>query len=123
MSAPASCPDRARLEQLLDPQTPDNQQTELIGHLDGCEGCQHALEQMARGAAPWPAEIRDLARDQPPTQSAFWPALARLEQDLGSKPSTVEVVPPTEVSIDFLRPGEDPNSLGLLGHFEVAEVI
>jgi serine/threonine protein kinase len=113
-----------RLEQLLDPSAGDSQQRELIGHLDRCNCCQQALEEMARGNAHWPESIRNVERDRPASQSAFWPALAVLEKDLASPAETTqELQPVTEVPLDFLRPSERPDSLGRLGQFEITEVI
>jgi len=41
----ASCPDPARLKELIDGSLPDDQRATLILHLDGCESCQRVLEQ------------------------------------------------------------------------------
>ena len=44
------CPDPSRLRELLGDTLPENEQTKLIEHLDGCVDCQSQLEQAVDGS-------------------------------------------------------------------------
>jgi serine/threonine protein kinase len=118
-----SCPDQIRLRELLDRSLPDDEQAELIGHLDGCKSCQRSLEELAGDSSLTQAALH-VAEEQPPQNSAYWRALQQLGGDAAGQtrasphPTVVE-----EVSLDFLSPAEDPQYLGRLSHFEVVQVI
>jgi WD40 repeat protein/serine/threonine protein kinase len=130
MSCETPCPEPERLKQLLDSSLTDTDQARVVGHLDSCTGCQRSLEELAAGDSSWPEAVRHLDGDAPPATSAFWPALAQLE-DGGA--ATRAMPPPAPgqgldgsdnpLSLDFLQPAESPESLGRLGHFDILEVI
>jgi WD40 repeat protein len=125
MTLQASCPDGARLKGLLDGSLARDEQSALTEHLDSCECCQHTLETLAAGEAPWAAALRHVDQDRPASDSAFWPALRSLERQTDA----TQAQPPVDegddgtVTLDFLTPAEKPGYLGRLGHFDVAEVI
>ena len=50
MTAKHACPDPSRLRELLGDTLPENEQTKLIEHLDGCVDCQSRLEQAVDGS-------------------------------------------------------------------------
>jgi hypothetical protein len=85
------CLNPGELHRLIQDRTDDSEQ---IQHLDNCTGCQRALEALAGGgyAVPIPGEWT-----VPPTDSAFWPALQQVCDDLEDD------VRPTMTSIT-LRP-------------------
>jgi hypothetical protein len=132
MKPHSPCPDRLRLQGLLETSIPEAEQADLIGHLDSCTDCQHSLEQMAAGSS-WPGAARPADTPQPPSDSAYWVALRKVENqvldqtqitsapdeaDEGDEPDA-----PAPVSLDFLNPSDRPGSLGRLGDFEVEGVI
>jgi len=126
MASPTPCPDRDRLRKLLEPSSaPD--QSEIVGHLDDCEGCQHELEALATGEWSWAEQARGCGHAKPPDQSAFWPALRAVEGGaaVATPPpvTTAEPPAPEEVSLDFLSPADDPQFLGRLNHFKVESVV
>jgi serine/threonine protein kinase len=103
------CCDTNRLRLLLDDELPTPAQVELVGHLDECQECQQALEELAADK-PWWHELRRLhgleKRDQssaPPT--AEYGRTASEEQG--------------PLALDFLDPCDDPQHLGRLDRFEV----
>ena len=51
MTQHLSCPDPARLRELLDDTLPHGEQVELNRHLETCVSCQQALEGMAAAAS------------------------------------------------------------------------
>ena len=50
MTAKHACPDPSCLRELLGDTLPENEQTKLIEHLDGCVDCQSRLEQAVDGS-------------------------------------------------------------------------
>jgi serine/threonine protein kinase len=119
----ATCPDPGRLDELLHNRLPERQQAELVGHLDACMSCQLALEELATGGEPL-TPVGD-AEASPPSDSAFWPALREVENQVtGTQHHPHQSLPDSrELSLDFLSPSESPEYLGRLAHFEVVEVI
>jgi WD40 repeat protein len=127
MTHPTPCPDPSRLQGLLDSSLPEQEQAELVGHLDACSGCQHSLEDMATGGEPISSDaVRYLDRDRPAPQSAYWPAVNKLQNDLTTSPETPPespVVTDDELNLDFLAPSDDPQYMGRLSHFDIVGVI
>ncbi len=93
----------SRLRLLLEDRLPDNEQAELSAHLEGCESCRIALEEMA-AARSWWDEARRFA---------------------GGGPSATDAEPAgkDDVPLDLLDPPNGPGQLGRLGPYEVTEVI
>jgi hypothetical protein len=120
------CPDRLRLQGLLETSIPEAEQADLIGHLDSCTDCQHSLEEMAGGSS-WSGVVQPTDTPQPPSGSAYWAALKKVEKDvlartqITSGPEGTDTAAP--VALDFLNPSDRPGSLGRLGQFEVEAVI
>jgi serine/threonine protein kinase/Tol biopolymer transport system component len=120
------CPDADRLKGLLDSSLSQEEQSALVGHLDDCAGCQHSLEELAVGGEPVAEAVREAERGRPAADSAYWKALRDLQRDTDPDRTRAEAdAPPQddELSLHFLQPSEDPQYLGRLGHFEIAEVI
>jgi len=139
MALHASCPDRDRLRQLLDPGLSTAEQADLVGHLDSCECCQHSLEEIAAAGDPsWQHVCRHVAADRPAATSAYWPALQAVEEevilqgDIPVPPESGIVVQgdrlaPADsraaVALDFLAPADEEGYRGKLGQFNVVGVI
>src|SRR5262245_66024082 len=114
----ATCPSPEQLRGLLGDRLTDVEQTRLVEHLDRCEGCQRALDRMAQGDTPMPLDAV-----RPPTDSAFWPALAALRDDQSPNNVPTRIAPAASeeasavtsfsgVQLDFLSPAEKPGTLG-----------
>src|SRR3954449_1728885 len=118
MSTP--CPDKGRLQKLLDSRLAPSEQGDVVRHLDECVGCQQALEGLATGEWAWAEPARGCGGARPPDQSAFCPALLSVEAAVAvdAPAASPEPAPaPEEVSLDFLSPADDPAYLGRLNHF------
>jgi hypothetical protein len=126
MKQNVSCPDRDRLQGLIDTNLPEAEQAALIDHLDSCTGCQHSLEELAGGSS-WSEIVRQTDELRPSSGSAFWPALERIEKEMATRSQVTgalnEPVAVESVALDFLSPSDRPGSLGRLGNFEVEGVI
>src|SRR5690348_3501835 len=111
MSAQLPCPGPTRLRQLLDGAMPEPEQAQLVRHLDGCAGCQQALEGLAANAASWSEAARLLTPDG--------------VRDAGITAETPRAVGADgeTISLSFLGPPREAGHLGRLGHYEVLEVV
>src|SRR5262249_39220353 len=107
MTFQTCCPDRERLQSVLDGVIDD---AELTSHLDTCPDCQSALEEMARGDTPLPRPR--LA----PEPTADETALHRVIDEL--KDSSAESPADEDFALDFLTPSDRPGSLGKFGKYE-----
>jgi len=134
MSPHESCPEPARLKDLVDGSLADDERTALVAHLDACESCQRALEEMACGGSSLLSAACHV-RERPPAQSAYWAAVKRVAEATPPPPwarspiATRPEAPPEagssaeDVALDFLKPSDNPEFLGKLGHFNVVGVI
>ncbi len=138
MSRQQSCPDPARLKDLIagiDGVLSDDERAALIAHLDGCPDCQCALEDSACAGSSLLRAAGNIQRDRPPSHSAYWAALKRVAEQTpvpgwaqDGLATRLETPPPEvghsdEVPLDFLKPSDHPEFLGTLGHFQIVGVI
>jgi WD40 repeat protein len=137
MARHQSCPDPARLKDLIggiDGILSDDERSALLAHLDGCESCQHALEEAAVGGTSL-LRAASHVRERPPSQSAYWAAVRRVADATpppawADSPVATRLEAPPEsgsnaddIPLDFLQPSENPEFLGKLGHFNIVGVI
>ncbi len=123
MSPQALHPEPLRLRQLLTGALDPDEQAELTRHLDSCDHCQRALEDLAGGDA-WSGPVRQLGRDRPASNSAYWVALKDLHSGV-TEASDPTPPPPVadDVPLDFLAPSEQPGHLGRLEEFEIVSLL
>jgi eukaryotic-like serine/threonine-protein kinase len=103
------CCDTNRLRLLLDDELPTPAQVELVGHLDDCQECQRALEELA-AEKPWWHELRRLHGLEKRDESTAPPTA-----EYGRTGSDEQ----GPLALDFLDPSDDPQHLGRLDRFEV----
>lgn len=123
------CPEPQDLERLLNDSAASSAETDIVRHLDSCPDCQQQLEKLAVCQSQVCELVEHIDRDQPDSQSAYWPAINSVRET----PSGAAV--PTEIpfgsssprrpddDVSFLTPSDDPAYLGRLGHFEIARLI
>jgi WD40 repeat protein/serine/threonine protein kinase len=133
MSATADCPEFASWPGLRDDTLPPEEQTRYEQHLEACPLCQGQLDRCDECEEAW----RALAQQGgDPTTAPVDPALTQVlerwhrEGDAPSEPeaSATEsrenpVAYASGSDLYFLRPAERPGLLGMLGAYEVQEVI
>ena len=119
MSTPTACPDPQRLEGLLQDSLPAAEQAALTEHVGDCPACQRALDRLAAG--PGRHVLERAERDRPASDSAYWPALAELDQ--GDHPDGSGQPAAGRGPLDFLPPSDDPSHLGRLDQFAILGVI
>src|SRR5262249_7257274 len=110
MTTQSTCPQRERLQALLDGAHDDH---ELTAHLDHCTDCQRALERLAHYT---PLPFPRLA----PEPTVPEPALHRVMDELKDNPADLG---DEDFSLDFLTPSDRPESLGRFGPYEVEQVV
>src|SRR5205823_3442048 len=110
-----SCPDAARLRELLAGSLSTAEQDALSRHVEGCEACQKALDELARNS--WDDKAQRLAPETPPS-----PALREvMQQALGQE--TQAQAQPHAADLGFFGKSDNPKHLGRLGHYEIIEVV
>src|SRR5262245_22615519 len=119
MAPVTGCPDRSRLRDHLDGALREGEQAELIAHLDQCEACRRAIEELAAGDGTLLALAREAGRDSMASIPPYRDAGTRPEEpgtgrDVGTDPAA----PPPQ-PLDFLDPPDQPGQLGRLGPFAV----
>jgi hypothetical protein len=120
MHANTPCPDPGCFRDLLGDRLSSDQQAAVTSHLDTCDGCQQALEHLAAGESNLPESLFRVNEDEPPSDSAYWPALAALDAQPTVALADAQMDP--DVKLDFLDPPEEPGTLGSLGHYDVLSV-
>src|SRR5262245_21461632 len=130
MNAP--CPDADVLRGLLDSSLPEPVQREVTSHLDSCTDCQAKLESIASEGTSVLQVARQLQTDDRPGKtSAYWPALHRVEEEMGSSGVAVSAtrldpsrkVQPSKSDFSFLDPADDPEHIGKIDRFNVVELV
>src|SRR5438128_4515296 len=112
-----TCPDAARLREPLAGSLSAAEQDALSRHVEGCDACQKALDELARNS--WDDKARRLEPDTPPD-----PALCNvMRQALGHETQAEAKPRAVEPELGFLGKSDNPKHLGRLGHYEIIEVV
>ncbi len=116
-------------------------------HLEDCGRCQDALQAMATGEIAVDSLVADVKTLDPPSKSAYWPAVKAVEEEIKTSMSGIArsasdtpvegtsniadtdggalphppTPPPSD--LEFLDPSDDPAYIGKLHHFQIARVI
>ena len=132
------CPDTRLLQCFVEESPFDDLSTKwtrdtLEQHVNTCEECQRSIERLVAGQESWEGVARELAEiDQARRESSSeTPALRDLiDHEKGRVPGTAtggtDLFQGTEapgLSLDFLLPSEQPDSLGRLGSYEILEIV
>jgi serine/threonine-protein kinase len=121
MSAELDCPDLDSWEALFGDALPADERVRFEAHLETCRTCQETVHR-AEDAGEVVRKLGRLIGD--PTATPVDPALTHLLDRLREGvPAPARATRPDPADVYFLRPAERPGLLGLLGHYEVQEVI
>src|SRR5437588_12362743 len=111
-----TCPDAARLRELLAGSLSAPMQDAISRHVEGCDAGQKTLDELARNS--WDDKARRMEPDTPPD-----PALRNvMRQALGHETQADATPQAPESELDFLGKSDNPKHLGRLGHYEIIEV-
>jgi anti-sigma factor RsiW len=94
-------------------------------HLTQCRHCQQRLEAFSAGSESLAAALRELAHWDLPRDSAYYRALAALEQELRLTAAFASSSSHQAVTEDFrfLLPSDEPGFLGRLGPFRIRRLL
>jgi len=109
-----SCPDVSDWQALLGETGTEGEPDDLVRHLEACADCQGTLQALAAESTVWEDAARGLG-DGARGEAALRRVVERLK--------TEDFPPPGDEDLSFLRPADRPGLLGLLGRYEVQEVI
>jgi uncharacterized protein (TIGR03067 family) len=121
MNTSTSCPDSALLRRLLNGDLEEAQQVELSNHLESCASCQQRMDDLAAGRDSW-SDARQLSEHRPAHDAELGRVMRQLKAQAGHR-THAELEPDDEVPLHFLSPPQSPDQLGLLGPYQVLEVI
>lgn len=114
LASPASC-DEIRWNEFLAGELSPQIETQAVNHLDTCPACQQRVETLAGETRWWRESQFYLSPERADVES---PISLPEELDDGTESDQ-----PPEISLDFLAPTDDPESVGRLGTYEVKGVI
>src|SRR5262245_10265577 len=120
MPAPRDCPGAECWQALLADALPPDHQERCERHLESCAACQGRLDR----AEECKDKVLTLVRQVgDPAAAPADPTLACVLQRLRDVKSPLRAVPLDPADLYFLRPSDRPGVLGLLGDYEVREVV
>lgn len=132
----STCPPAIELDRLVRGRLTEARSAAIADHIGACSSCQRRLDAITGATDDLAANLRECARDTPPTNSAYHRALAAAENevrattpqhngvindDVGSCEPQVD-----ESTLDFLQPNDandDPSRLGKLGLFGILGIV
>jgi serine/threonine protein kinase len=120
MASPRDCPTPEYWQALLANTLPQAERQGYEQHLESCPACQHYLDQ-AREQGGTLQRLGQQLGD--PTVVPRDPSLTRFLERLHQSRSPDRAARAEPVDLYFLRPAERPGLLGMLGSYEVEEVI
>ena len=119
MKARSSCPDPEILQALLDCKLAEQQQSQLLQHLEGCEDCQRDLERFDEDAS-----LSVLAGHLQAPRAAADTVLKNVMDEVNSNSNAgASGDCQASVSLDFLSPTDNPDYIGRLGRYEIGELV
>ena len=118
------CPGKAQLIDLIEGKLADAEEAEAVRHIEDCEECQRAVEQLAPARnelLPLRANGAELQLET--REEALKHAMDRLHSDGSIEIETECESTSDDDSLKILSPSDRANSLGRLGPYEVMEII
>jgi serine/threonine protein kinase len=120
MTIPPGCPEIADWQLSPDGPVSEDRQQEFDRHLESCPACQERLDQAGACGESITKTLRQVG--DPTVRSSDWPLLQVMDRLCDAwSPSKQEPEPAADLF--FLRPANLPGVLGLLGDYQVREVI
>jgi WD40 repeat protein len=114
----ASCLEAARLTQHLHGSLAAAEEADVVSHLDHCERCREALENLAEAGEPW-LTVAGRLGDEPPEASPAWNAVAARLDD----PLATSIPPQLGSMLTLLDLPDESGRLGPIDHYTLYEII
>jgi eukaryotic-like serine/threonine-protein kinase len=120
------CPPAADLERLVRGRLTDARAAAIAEHVGACSGCQARLDAIS-GGNDIASNLRECTREMPPSDSAYYKALAAAEDEVRATAAflngSADTHPEADDRLDFLQPTDEPDRLGKLGTFSVRRIV
>lgn len=114
-----SCPTEAQLRDLVNGSLSDIDAQPLELHLDRCDACQQAVQELAADGMFWKSAAASLSDDK-----ITGPGLDRMLETLQhqSREDAEEIGEAIELKLSFIEPATEPGTIGRLRHYDILRV-
>lgn len=125
----SECPTTSELERLIRGRLPESRAAITTEHIEYCAECRDRMESLASGGDPTlSSTVRLYRQDAPPADSAMWPALSAVAEEVASTRdysfgADTDSEDGDRLDLNFLKPVSRPDLIGLLGGFEIKRVV
>lgn len=133
MTADQTCPFEPQIEQFLAGNISADQETILATHLRDCSSCRRKLDELTPKDVLPSERARRLVGKQRPPEDELMRIMEELRENTRREEAVTTEMPTatgrapeassSEISLDFLNPSDDPQSLGKLGNYVILGVI
>jgi len=113
------CPSAVQLRGLVDGSLSDREADSLQLHIERCETCQNALQEIVADGDFWQSAAQNLSDDE-----AAGPGLERIVDELQhqSPEDAEEMGEAIELKLSFIDPPTEPGTIGRLKHYDILRV-
>lgn len=113
------CPSTSDLHGLVNGSLSDSEADSLQLHIESCESCQNALQEMAADGDFWKSAVQSLSDNE-----AAGPALERVVDELQHQsPEDAEAMGEAiELKLSFIEHPTEPGTIGRLKHYDILRV-
>ncbi len=114
-----SCPNAKELRNLVDGSLSDIDAQSIELHIERCEACQHAIQELAADGTFWNSAAKSLSDDK-----IVGPSLDRVIETLQhqSREDAEEIGEAIELKLSFIEPPVEPGTIGRLRHYDILRV-
>jgi serine/threonine protein kinase/formylglycine-generating enzyme required for sulfatase activity len=114
-----TCPDADRIRGLVDGSLSDAEADELQLHIEGCQTCQAAIQELVADGSFWESVGEHLG-----TEQSSGPELERVMEELRQQsPEEAEQIGEAiELKLSFIDPPVEPGTIGRLQHYDILRV-
>ncbi len=114
-----TCPTTKDLRSLVSGSLSDIEAQSMELHIERCEACQHAIQELAADGAFWKSAVKNLSDDK-----IVGPGLDRVIETLQhqSREDAEEIGEAIELKLSFIEPPVEPGTIGRLRHYDLLRV-
>jgi serine/threonine protein kinase/formylglycine-generating enzyme required for sulfatase activity len=114
-----TCPTARELRSLVDGSLSDIDAQSIELHIERCEVCQHAIQELAADGTFWKSAAKNLSDDK-----IVGPGLDRVIETLQhqSREDAEEIGEAIELKLSFIEPPVEPGTIGRLRHYDILRV-
>lgn len=114
-----TCPTSKDLRGLVDGSLSDLDAQSMELHIERCEACQHAIQELAADGTFWKTAAKNLSDER-----IVGPGLDRVIETLQhqSQEEAEEIGEAIELKLSFIEPPVEPGTIGRLRHYDILRV-